>query len=124
MELKPCLKCHSKNVHYLEEEYHPLHQLEGIIVCDDCELEVKCTPEQWNTRATDPLLKEMVEALEKAVRSVCELIGDSRGVDGLHLNGDIAEWDSLRTGGNYEGWLIEFDEAQEFLQKYRERLGK
>lgn len=61
--------------------------------------------------------------MDKAIRSVSELIGFSRGVDGLHLNGDIAEWDSLRTGGNYEGWLIEFDEAASFLQKYREQVG-
>ena len=69
------------------------------------------------------LLKEMAEALDKSIRSVSELIGFSRGVDGLHLNGDIAEWDSLRTGGSYEGWLIEFDEAASLLQKYREQVG-
>ena len=67
------------------------------------------------------LLKEMTEALDKAIRSVSELIGYSRGVDGLHLNGDVATWESLRTGGCYESWLIEFDEAASFLQKYHEQ---
>ena len=70
------------------------------------------------------LLKEMAEALDKAVRSISELISFSRGVDGLHLNGDVAPWDELRTGGRFEEWMIEFDEAQEFLQKYHELLGK
>lgn len=70
------------------------------------------------------LLKEMAEALDKAIRSVSELIRYSHGVEGLHLNGDIAEWGSLRTGGNYEDWLIEFDEAASFLQKYKEQVGE
>ena len=71
----------------------------------------------------DELLKEMAEALDKSVRSLSELIGYSRGVDGLHLNGDVATWESLRTGGCYESWLIEFDEAASFLQKYHEQEG-
>ena len=64
MELKPCLFCQSADVHYLKEEHHPLYHFDGLVVCDSCEIEVKCTPEQWNTRAIDPLLKEMAEALD------------------------------------------------------------
>ena len=86
------------------------------------------TPDEWdhyeavkNTISTDQLLKQIAEALDKAVRSISELISFSRGVDGLHLNGDVAPWDELRTGGRFEEWMIEFDEAQEFLQKYHEQ---
>jgi hypothetical protein len=32
-------------------------------------------------------------------------------VYGLHLNGDGAPWDSLRTGGFFEEWLLDFDKA-------------
>ena len=68
--------------------------------------------------------KELYEALDKACRSVTELIGFSHGVDGLHMNGDVAPWEDLRSGGRYEGWLIEFDEALETLRKYaQEEVG-
>ena len=49
----------------------------------------------------------------KAVRAVQDLIEQSQGVYGLHLNGDGAPWNSLRTGGQFEQWLIEFDDALE-----------
>jgi hypothetical protein len=43
------------------------------------------------------------------------LIDDSEGVAGLHLNGDIACWESLRQGGRFETWLMRMDEARAFL---------
>ena len=67
--------------------------------------------------------KELYEALDKACRSVTELIGFSYGVDGLHMNGDVAPWEDLRYGGRYESWLVEFDEALEVLRKYAEEEG-
>jgi hypothetical protein len=53
------------------------------------------------------------KTLEAGIKSVVELIDDSEGVYGLHLNGDGAPWDSLRTGGSFEEWLLDFDKAQE-----------
>jgi len=41
----------------------------------------------------------------KAVDAVCDLIGESEGVTGLHLNGDIATWGELLRGGAFEEWL-------------------
>ena len=64
--------------------------------------------------------KELYEALDKVCSAVTELIDNSYGVDGLHMNGDVAPWDDLRSGGRYEGWLIEFDDALETLRKYAE----
>lgn len=66
------------------------------------------------------MAEELARALEKACEAVCELIDNSRGVDGLHLNGDVAEWDDLRSGGRYESWLVEFDEALDVSQKYQQ----
>lgn len=51
--------------------------------------------------------------LEIGLKSVQALIDDSYGVSGLHLNGSVAPWDTLRTGGAYEEWLIDFDAAME-----------
>lgn len=49
--------------------------------------------------------------LEEGIKAVDGLISDSHGVAGLHLNGDIAPWDELRTGGRFEEWLKPFDAA-------------
>lgn len=51
--------------------------------------------------------------LVAGIKAVEELIHESRGVGGLHMNGDFAEWHSLRTGGRFENWLLDFDAALE-----------
>ena len=53
----------------------------------------------------------MVGELRKALNAAAELMDESHGVTGLHLNGDVAPWDELRTGGRYEEWLVDFDAA-------------
>jgi hypothetical protein len=42
--------------------------------------------------------------------ALAQLIEDSEGVAGLHHNGDVAPWESLLEGGEYEAWLRVFDE--------------
>ena len=49
--------------------------------------------------------------------AVEQLIAESRGVTGLHLNGDVAPWDELRTGGRFEYWLFAFDDALEIARQ-------
>ena len=43
----------------------------------------------------------LVERLQAVVDDLKKLMAESRGVDGLHLNGDVAEWDWLINNG----WL-------------------
>ena len=57
------------------------------------------------------VLEAKVARLEKGLKDVEALINESSGVAGLHLNGEIAEWGDLRTGGVYEEWLRDFDAA-------------
>lgn len=45
---------------------------------------------------------EMVEALSELLNEVDGLIGESTGVVGLHLNGDVAPWSELEEGGRFE----------------------
>jgi hypothetical protein len=61
-------------------------------------------------KAYELLFKECGR-LRNAVDAVEVLIGNSDGVSGLHLNGDDAPWDSLRTGGRFESWLMALDDA-------------
>ena len=55
--------------------------------------------------------------MRPGIQAVENLIASSEGVTGLHLNGDIAPWDELLTGGTYEEWLIDFDWAIERLKE-------
>lgn len=52
-----------------------------------------------------------IEELRKGISAALALIEESYGVSGLHLNGDVASWTELRTGGRYEDWLFDFDQA-------------
>ena len=47
-----------------------------------------------------------------AMDDVLVLIDNSYGVSGLHLNGDVAPWGELMSGGRFEGWLMSIDELQ------------
>lgn len=58
-------------------------------------------------------LEAEVARLRDAHNAMLGLINSSQGVYGLHLNGDGAPWDSLRTGGQFEAWLLDFDIALE-----------
>lgn len=52
-----------------------------------------------------------IDMLRRGIKAVESLMNESGGVYGLHLNGDNSSWESLRTGGAYEDWLFEFDQA-------------
>ena len=62
-----------------------------------------------------PLI-EVIAKLVRGIYAAADLMDNSSGVDGLHLNGDIAPWNELRTGGMFEEWLIDFDEALEWAR--------
>lgn len=52
--------------------------------------------------ATVLALLEALEALEGLTGDVQALIGESGGVAGLHMNGDVAPWGDLEAGGRFE----------------------
>ncbi len=64
-----------------------------------------------DARTKNERLEAEVEQLRAGIRAVSELINQSAGVDGLHLNGDIAPWEELLEGGQYEEWLCDFSIA-------------
>ena len=61
-------------------------------------------------------LSEVIEKLVRGINAAANLMDNSTGVDGLHLNGDVAPWGELRTGGRFEEWLVAFDEALEWAR--------
>jgi hypothetical protein len=56
--------------------------------------------------------------LLSAIGEVRALINESKGVDGLHLNGDVALWSELEDNGKYCEWLWTFNKAEKLRQKY------
>ena len=75
-----------------------------LALCDAAERGMEAERERDELRAEIAKLRCGLAAVEG-------LIADSHGVDGLHLNGDVAPWEELRSGGRYEGWLRDFDAA-------------
>ncbi len=58
---------------------------------------------------------------KKGIKAVSDMMLETNGVCGLHLNGDIAFWHELRSGGKYEEWLLDFDEAEKIvLEDFKE----
>lgn len=45
---------------------------------------------------------DLLEALTELLDDIEGLIGESTGVAGLHLNGDLAPWRELEEGGQFE----------------------
>jgi len=57
-------------------------------------------------------LHRKIADLTYGIAAVRALINESEGVAGLHLNGEVASWDSLQQGGQYEEWLEAFNHAE------------
>lgn len=49
----------------------------------------------------------------EACKAFESLINESKGVYGLHLNGDPSPWEELLEGGRFEEWLIKFSKYQQ-----------
>lgn len=65
-------------------------------------------------------LRRDAEVYKNGLLAVVNLIESSLGVYGLHLNGELAPWDTLRTDGGYEDWLQSLDAAVDVIDKARE----
>lgn len=51
---------------------------------------------------TEPVNARLLEALSALLDDIEALIGESAGVYGLHLNGDVSPWSELEEGGRFE----------------------
>jgi hypothetical protein len=63
-------------------------------------------------------LKADARVMAEAIGEFESLIAQSSGVDGLHLNGDIAPWGDLHGDGRYSAWLSQLSAACEVGRKY------
>ena len=63
----------------------------------------------------DTIIKDLTYELmvsNMGIEAVRDLITESSGVAGLHLNGDIAPWDDLEEGGEFWEWLTMFHQTE------------
>ena len=68
-----------------------------------CKEALRALPAVQPTASPDVMA--LVEAAEKALHDVDDLVANSEGVAGLHLNGTVADWESLLEGGEFCAWL-------------------
>lgn len=52
--------------------------------------------------AEQPVNAQLLESLSELLDDIEALIGESSGVYGLHLNGDVSPWSELEEGGRFE----------------------
>lgn len=69
---------------------------------------------------TPPVLS-LVQAAATFVSDFDQLVAESKGVDGLHLNGEIAPWGDLLAGGRYEEWLRSLEPLRARVLNYQAR---
>jgi len=59
--------------------------------------------------------KGQLEILKKGIKAVSDLMEESEGVTGLHLNGNVAYWSELCRYGEFSQWLSDFNAAEEII---------
>jgi hypothetical protein len=64
-------------------------------------------------------LEAVVEAHKTLLDDLDKLMADSYGVAGLHLNGDVAPWDTLHGEGYFGEWLNSIEEGRAALAALR-----
>lgn len=71
----------------------PFNQRDAVIEANERQLA------DARLRAAAP---DLLDALNEMLNDIEGLIGESAGVYGLHMNGDLAPWSELEEGGRFE----------------------
>lgn len=72
--------------------------------------------------ATIERQRKVVKLSEQALTEVQDLIAESRGVYGLHLNGDKSPWNEIEQGGWFER-LVTLPEALAAIAELEQGVG-
>lgn len=87
------------------KEYYRQEVLQKQILSKECEILMERLQEEKNRSC----------AFRRGIKAVRELMDESTGVVGLHMNGDVATWADLEQGGAFEEWLLDFNKAEDYL---------
>lgn len=88
---------------------------DGNVIEVGAGLRTALTDLQARLEAAEAENAKLREALGELIGAVDDLIADSGGVYGLHMNGDPAPWGELTEGGRFEGWLLPLERARATL---------
>lgn len=58
----------------------------------------------------------LAKAAIAALRDIDDIVANSEGVSGLHLNGDMAPWSEIMDGGAYGAWLQSVERLREAIR--------
>lgn len=89
------------------------------IYCKTCDFDVSNS--RWNERKIPEKSIEVFKEMVEALKSVKEIIQDSDGVAGYHLNGQIADWDELNLEFEIEKALARAKEVGIFENNSKEK---
>ena len=59
---------------------------------------------------------DLAKAAITALHDIDDIVANSEGVSGLHLNGDIAPWSEIMDGGAYGAWLQSVERLREAIR--------
>jgi len=65
--------------------------------------------------AADARQADLAKAAITALHDIDDLVANSEGVSGLHLNGDIAPWSEIMDGGAHGAWLQSVERLREAI---------
>ncbi len=89
-----------------------IKEAEAIIEYFDYRLKNGCEVTEANIKMIRETIQSLLDEVKRRDRVIDDincLIGNSHGVYGLHLNGDLSPWDELLEGDQYESWLRSLD---------------
>jgi hypothetical protein len=82
---------------------------------ESCKTHGQGQPNVWACPECLRELREENKILKTGIKAVRDLMDSSQGVAGLHLNGDVAPWEEISEGGQFEEHLLAFNEAEKLL---------
>ena len=65
---------------------------------------------------SDPI----VAASKRVLHDIDDLVANSEGVSGLHMNGEVADWQSIMSGGSFGAWLESVEILRAALPEVKE----
>lgn len=87
------------------------------------ELRVEASKQECLKAIAEQRYALVSEVARRALQAIDNLMADSLGVAGLHKSGDIAYWDEITAGGNYEEWLLPLEDLRQFLPRSSDEKG-
>ena len=68
------------------------------------------------TAERDARQADLVTAAIAALHDIDDLVANSDGVSGLHMNGDMAPWSEIMDGGAFGAWLQSVERLREAIR--------